>query len=1782
MATYVAFAASATSPALPAGTTTGDWVVVFAARDANATPPTLPTGWTTIITRASANAILVAYREKDASWSTIPAFTNATRTEAITVRPASGKVLAVGVNAVQGATGTAIAWAVQTLQVNDGTSVILRFVAHTRTDTVLGTPTNHTIIEANGTRPSFGMYRKTTTTDMAAASLTSSRSDVWSSAQVEIKDTVAVAVSQDAYGFYADDGSLTTSTALAATNTPPTIDVTQGDANTHLRMRLQSTSAAVVPATDDWCLQWEKNASGTWEDVVGYHTPITANNSYSGILGLGVTYSSIAHSFQGDGSKLSQIQVRMSRGGIIPAGQITAELRAATGTFGTSNVPTGAALATALNTVDSSTIPTTGSWFNWSFDSTFTLVNGTTYCLVISCPASPGEIQVSTGGLSHPGNTSIFTTSWATSVSSDLTFRVNKLTSPIPTSVFPYDSLNLNDGNLVNPSRLGAGTGTFVAAGRVAEDGFADDIGWSANNYTELLYTVQLKQADLTNGDVLRFRILRNDAISSSMTYSSTPTINVTKTFPAVTQAGYRFFDQGTESGSTPLGAENTPISGNLTSGDGIGALRVLLQSTNVAPLPATDDWQLQWEKNASGGWANVGQFGDVLLDWYGIENHAGSGESLTATTTMVGQSFLGGDIPLTRVRFLLQKLGTPTGNMTAKLYALSGSFGSGSTVPTGSPLATSSPVAAVDAPSSWGWVTFTFDGAYSLVLNPYFIVIECSGSGGNFVVAGSDTSSPVAPGNVASFSGSWTAFPNSDLIFEVYGGNSSLGSYNDPALTDGQATTNRLTGTGSFSPGKVTKTGTGTDLGIPGNNFTEILYPVQISQAAFVQGDTIRFRVLRNGAAITTTQTPLINIISSYVPPKTGSATVSHSWTGSAVGAKPLPTSISTLIDSFDTSLDTVKWGGSASSPIVVWESGRIKIESNTDYTGDLRTPAIYDLAGSSIFAKVTPPTAGEFFMRVRIDPGFSVNFYWWDGHLEAEYADGGSPNTLLSRTYSPTNDAWLRIRESGGTTYWDTSPDSSTWNNFASVTTPSWIASHSECFLFFESGSDPTQYAYVDNVNVPGVTGPPPNSGSATATWSETVTASGVAPPTGTTVTDDFNRADSGTLGANWIVASSGQMSIVSNRARGGTACVAFWNANFSNDQYCEGDFTMDGTEVGPMVRVGVDGWASGYLVDWHAGSGGTFQWFKRIPGTTFTSLGVIATGVGTSGTKRLRLEVSGSTLSFYDNGILLGTTTDTTHTSGSPGIWADGGASFIDNFLAGYLVGGTPPNTGSATATWSEAISAQGKKSPIATSTASWTETITATGKRTPRATATASWTETITATGKRTPRATATANFVETVTGSGKKSPVSTAIANYLETVVAAGKKFQKAIATANFLETISVTTKRSPIATSTANHSWTTIAQGVKPVVGVKQGTAIASWSEALTAAGKRSPKATATTQFTENVTTNGTKPQRGTTTASWLETIAAAGKRDPKATATANYTENPGAAGKRTPKATSAANHSWTSIAQGFKPVVGQKQGSAIASWSETITATGKRTPKATSTTLYTENVTAAGKKIQKSTVTTTWTNAITAAGKKIQKATSVTAYSYDAGAVGKKTPKGSTTAVNHSWTLIAQGVKPVVGSKQGSALVFTAWTGSAVGKKAPKATASAVWTETTTAFGKKLQNGSGIVLWTEKVSVFGAKPLRGSTIVTWSESVIVSGKRIPKAIGFVFHNWVGDAEGKYNPLGISTLEILWQLSAIGVDERGIVILNDATSIHLGSQQVKAVYLGSEKVWEML
>lgn len=74
----------------------------------------------------------------------------------------------------------------------------------------------------------------------------------------------------------------------------------------------------------------------------------------------------------------------------------------------------------------------------------------------------------------------------------------------------------------------------------------------------------------------------------------------------ALDQKAYRFYEDGTESGSTAVAAQSTAISRELGGGDSDLAVRIMVEATGF-PIDADPDpdWPLQYRVNG-GSWVNV------------------------------------------------------------------------------------------------------------------------------------------------------------------------------------------------------------------------------------------------------------------------------------------------------------------------------------------------------------------------------------------------------------------------------------------------------------------------------------------------------------------------------------------------------------------------------------------------------------------------------------------------------------------------------------------------------------------------------------------------------------------------------------------------------------------------------------------------------------------------------------------------------------------------------------------------------------------------------------------------------------------------------------------------------------------------------------------------------------------------------------------------------------------------------------------------------------------------
>jgi prepilin-type N-terminal cleavage/methylation domain-containing protein len=203
------------------------------------------------------------------------------------------------------------------------------------------------------------------------------------------------------------------------------------------------------------------------------------------------------------------------------------------------------------------------------------------------------------------------------------------------------------------------------------------------------------------------------------------------------------------------------------------------LESVKYIPL-AVNDGGTQPIVYEIGSSLNIGPASTIVCDSYTttsgfqILRVGAPGDSNEAAS----QTFTGNGKTLVNAQFQLFQRNSPTGNAVAKIYAISGTYGTNA-IPTGSPLATSDPVsvASLSPNPAYGLATFNFSGSNRIVLTngAYYAITFEYGSGG-IPYASSDiglepNNTGTHPGNAGTenFSNVWAPMASgTDLIFTV------------------------------------------------------------------------------------------------------------------------------------------------------------------------------------------------------------------------------------------------------------------------------------------------------------------------------------------------------------------------------------------------------------------------------------------------------------------------------------------------------------------------------------------------------------------------------------------------------------------------------------------------------------------------------------------------------------------------------------------------------------------------------------------------------------------------------------------------------------------------------------------------------------------------------------------------------------------------------------------------------------------------------------------------------
>jgi hypothetical protein len=189
-------------------------------------------------------------------------------------------------------------------------------------------------------------------------------------------------------------------------------------------------------------------------------------------------------------------------------------------------------------------------------------------------------------------------------------------------------------------------------------------------------------------------------------------------------------------------------------------------------------------ELNSSYGNAHIMFTGGVaflglptsVLDSYSESNRSSDIYLSSTEKLAVSQSFTAGaTLNIGKIKLYLKKIGSPTGNITVKIFAHSGTYGTNS-VPTGAALATSDVVSISSLTTSYQLIDFFFNGVNQISLTnttQYVLVVYYSGGDiSNDLYLGTDSSTPSHGGNWATSTDGTTfsADSNRDVCFYVYG----------------------------------------------------------------------------------------------------------------------------------------------------------------------------------------------------------------------------------------------------------------------------------------------------------------------------------------------------------------------------------------------------------------------------------------------------------------------------------------------------------------------------------------------------------------------------------------------------------------------------------------------------------------------------------------------------------------------------------------------------------------------------------------------------------------------------------------------------------------------------------------------------------------------------------------------------------------------------------------------------------------------------------------------------
>jgi hypothetical protein len=212
-------------------------------------------------------------------------------------------------------------------------------------------------------------------------------------------------------------------------------------------------------------------------------------------------------------------------------------------------------------------------------------------------------------------------------------------------------------------------------------------------------------------------------------------------------------------------------------------------------------------------------------------------------------------------------------------------------------------------------------------------------------------------------------------------------------------------------------------------------------------------------------------------------------------------------------------------------------------------------------------------------------------------------------------------------------------------------------------------------------------------------------------TTFTDDFNRSDSTSLGANWVEVS-GDWSIISNQlssgSAGGTVILRAAGAMATNDNSAQVTIAATAAVSHGIWARGNSNISQGYL--WR--NDGTSWVLFSVVGGSFVSIGSYAAAAVAGDVAKV--QAVGSTIKGYVNGVQRVSVTDTAVTTGtSVGLRAESTSLLrFDDFAAADVATGT---TGDAALSSTATLTSSGVRATTGNAALTSTASLAADGVR-----------------------------------------------------------------------------------------------------------------------------------------------------------------------------------------------------------------------------------------------------------------------------------------------------------------------------------------------------------------------------------------------------------------------------------------------------------------------------------